>query len=370
MDQPIRPQPGNSNWSGLSEKLARTIMPGAKPSERVTSISEIRIADGTVAIRDEAHGIDETLSGVEMSFAWPAIARSFAATGRFVWRGEMIDVSASVADVVAALAGTRAGLKVRLNGAPFKIAFDGHMTRTPTFKLEGTLAADTQSLRQALAWGGLKPLPGGGFGRFALKAQMNVLGGTVALAPVNVEMDGNTAEGVMAFTTDGRATLQGTLASEELDLSPFLSTLHVLRTAQREWSPMPLVLDGLTGLDLDLRVSARRILLGPAALGRTGLAANLREGRLTLAIGESQAFGGMLTGSMTIGKTPTGAEVQSQLQFTNVDLEPCLGGKRVRRNQHMAFGGGEGFRRDATFAFRVLIGIDACPQAEDEGKRE
>src|SRR5262249_54535214 len=69
---------GSSNWSGLSEKLARTLM----PAERVTTISEIRIADGTVAIRDEVHGIEENLSGVEMSFAWPAIARSFAATGQ------------------------------------------------------------------------------------------------------------------------------------------------------------------------------------------------------------------------------------------------------------------------------------------------
>lgn len=316
---------GSSNWSGLSEKLARTLMPDVRPAERVTSISEIRIADGTVAIHDEAHEIDESLSGVEMSVAWPAIARSFAATGRFVWRGETIDASASIADIVAALTGARAGLKMRLSGAPFKIAFDGHVTRTPTFKLDGTLAADAPSLRQALVWGGLKPLPGGGFGRFALKAQMNALGGTVALAPVNVEMDGNSADGVMAFTTDGRITLQGTLASDEIDLTPFLSTLHVLRTAQRDWSQVPIVLDGLTGLDLDLRVSARRISLGPAALGRTAVAANLREGRLTVAIGESQAFGGTLTGSMAIGKAPSGGEIQSQLQFTNVDLEPCLG---------------------------------------------
>lgn len=316
---------GSSNWSGLSDKLARALMPDAQPAQRVTSISEIRIADGTVEIRDEAHGIDESLSGVEMSFAWPAIARSFAATGRFVWRGERVDASASIADIVAALTGARAGLKMRLTGAPFKIAFDGHIARTPTFKLEGTLAADTPSLRQALVWGGLKPLPGGGFGRFALKAQANVLGGTVALAPVNVEMDGNSADGVMAFTTDGHITLQGTLATDEIDLSPFLSTLHVLRTAQRDWSAVPIALDGLTGLDLDLRVSARRISLGPAALGRTAVAANLRDGRLTVAIGESQAFGGMLTGSMAIGRAPAGGEIQSQLQFTNVDLEPCLG---------------------------------------------
>src|ERR1043166_1725120 len=40
---------GSSNWSGLSQKFARTLM----PAERVTTISEIRIADGTVVIRDE-----------------------------------------------------------------------------------------------------------------------------------------------------------------------------------------------------------------------------------------------------------------------------------------------------------------------------
>jgi AsmA protein len=290
---------GGSNWSGLSQKLARTLM----PAERVTSISEIRITDGTVAIRDEVHGIEENLSGVEMSLAWPAIARSFAATGRFVWRNETIDASATIADLVAALTGAR----------------------TPTFRLDGTLAADTASLRKALGWGGLKPLPGGGFGRFALKAHMNVLGGTVALSSVNVEMDGNRAEGVMAFTIEGRSILQGTLAADELDLTPFLSTLHVVRTADRDWSPVPLMLDGLTGLDLDLRVSARRISLGTAALGRTALAANLRQGRLTVAIGESQAFGGVLTGFIAVAKTPSGGEVESQLQFANVDLETCLG---------------------------------------------
>jgi AsmA protein len=316
---------GSSNWSGLADKLAQALMPGVTPADRVTSISEIRIADGTVAVRDDVHGIDETLSGVEMSLAWPAIARSFAATGRFVWRGEMIDASANVADLGAALTGARAGLKLRLSGAPFKLAFDGHVSRTPTFRLEGTLAADTASLRQALVWAGQKPLPGGGFGRFALKAQMSMLGNGVALSAVNVEMDGNTAEGVMGFAVEGRKTLQATLASDDLDLTPFLSTLHVLRTTEHDWSPVPIVLDGLTGLDLDLRLSARRISLGTAKLGRTAVAANLRDGRLTITIGESQAFGGVLTGSMAIGKAPSGSEVTSQLQFADVDLETCLG---------------------------------------------
>lgn len=315
---------GSSNWAGLAETLARTLGPGAKPADAGPSFSEMRITDGTIVVRD-AGGVEETLSRVDLSLAWPSISQSFAATGRFVWRDEALDASVSVNDLLAALVGERAGLKLRLAGAPFKLAFDGHVSRRPTFKLEGTLAADTHSLRQALVWAGQKALPGGGFGRFAIKAHTNVLGGTIALSGVNVELDGNTAEGVLALASDGRTMLQGTLAADDIDLTPYVSTFRFLRAAERDWSAVPIALDGLTGFDVDLRLSAARIALANARLGRTAVAANLRDGRLTVTIGESQAFGGVLKGSFVIGKSPAGAEVKSQLQFADVDLENCLG---------------------------------------------
>ncbi len=70
----------SSNWSGHIETLARTLKPGP---DRPASFSEIRIADGTIILRDEAYEIVETLANVEMALAWPSISRSFAATGRF-----------------------------------------------------------------------------------------------------------------------------------------------------------------------------------------------------------------------------------------------------------------------------------------------
>src|SRR5205807_1020552 len=146
-------------------------------------------------------GILETLTDVEMSLAWPAIAKSFVATGRFVWREEPIDLSLSLNDLPAALEGERTGIKLRLSGQPFRVGFDGHVSRRPTLKMEGTVAADTQSLRGALAWAGQRPLPGGGFGRFALKAHTTLVAGTIALSGVNIELDGNSADGVLAFAT-------------------------------------------------------------------------------------------------------------------------------------------------------------------------
>ena len=155
---------GRSNWSSVVATLARTLKPGAKQSEHVMSFSEIRMTDGTVAINDAAHGVAEFLSGVEVSLAWPSIARSFGATGRFAWRGEKFDISASAGDLFSVLTGDRSGLKVRLAGAPFKVAFDGHMSNRPTLKLEGTVAADGPSLREALRWAGRQPVDGSSFG--------------------------------------------------------------------------------------------------------------------------------------------------------------------------------------------------------------
>ncbi len=309
----------SSNWSGHIETLAQNLKFGPGPS---ASFSEIRIEDGTVILRDEASKTVETLANVEFALAWPAISRSFAATGRFAWHSAPIDATVSLTDFVAALQGDRSGLKLRLSGAPFKFAFDGYISHRPTLKMEGTLAADAASLRDALRWAGQQPPPGGGFGRFALKAQTNVVGGTIGLSGANLELDGNVAEGVLTF--DGRQTLQGTLAAEGLDLTPYISTVRLLTSREQGWDSKPIRLEGLDGFDVDLRLSAARVSVANAKLGRTAVAATLRGGNLTVAIGESQAFGGVLRGTFGVAKSPAGADFKAQLQFSNIDLEQCL----------------------------------------------
>ncbi len=315
-------QNGRSNWSGLIESLARG---QTQTAPRLASFSEIRIDNGTIVIRDVAHNSTETLNNAELSLAWPSISKSFGATGRLVWRDEPVDLSLTLSDFAAMLTGNRTGLKLRLAGTPLKVAFDGSLSSKPTLRVEGTLAADAASLREAMRWTAQKSLPGGGFGRFALKAQTSVVGGTIALTGVNMELDGNSAEGVLTFATDGRQTLQGTLAADTLDLRPYVSTARLFTANRRQWDSLPIVLDGISGFDLDLRLSAAQVQLTDAKIGRTALAANLRSGHLSVAIGESQAFGGIIRGSFAVADSDPGIDFKAQLQFADVDLESCLG---------------------------------------------
>jgi len=312
---------GQSNWSGLIAALARSQSPDA---QRPAAFSEMRIKDGIIAVRDQERKIYETLDNVELSLAWPSISKSFGATGSFVWRAESVNASLTLGDFAAALAGDRTGVKLRFASAPMKAAFEGALSVKPTLKIQGTVAADSDSMRDALVWFGKNPLPGGGFGRFAIKATTNVTGGTISLSGVNVELDGNTAEGVLTFAADSRKTLQGTLASDTLDLTPYISTVRLLTSSRRQWDSEHISLDGLAGMDLDLRLSAAKVMLAEATLGRTAIGANLRDSHLVITIGEAQAYGGVIKGSVTLANFDGGVDVKSRLQFTNVELESCL----------------------------------------------
>jgi len=313
---------GDSNWGGLITALARSQKPGA---QRRAAFSEMRINGGTVTLHDRTYNATEQLDDVNFSLAWPSISKTFGATGRFVWHEQPVDASMTLADFPAALTGGRTGLKLRINGKPGKIAFEGGISVIPTLKIEGTLAADSPSLRDALVWAGQKPLPGGGFGHFSIKAQTNVIGGTIGLSAVNVDLDGNIAEGVLTFVVDGRKTLQGTLAADKLDLTPYVSTVRLLTNNQHSWSSSRIALDGLTGSDFDLRLSAGKVIVSNAEFGRTAIGANLRGGQFVITVGEAQAYGGLIKGSLSLADRDEGVDVKSQLNFDEVDLESCLG---------------------------------------------
>jgi AsmA protein len=316
----VRDGNGESNWTPFIDTIVRTMKPGA---ENQLSFSEIRIQDGLLTYQDAANRVSETLDDIELSLAWPSISRSFAATGQFDWRGERVDGSISASDFIAALSGDRSGLKARLASPPLKLAFDGTVANRTSLMMEGKLTIDSPSLRNALRWAGQPPPGTGGFGGFALKARANVVGPSIALTNVNVELDGNVAEGVMTYANNGRQTLQATLAAGNLDFTPYISTFRLLASGARDWNRQLFDLNALSTTDLDMRLSAAKVTVGSSKLGRTALGANLRNGALALSVGEAQMYGGIAKGSFAIARADSVADIKAQFQFIDVDLQAC-----------------------------------------------
>ena len=150
-----------------------------------------------------------------------------------------------------------------------------------------------------------------------------MVGASIALTNVNVELDGNVAEGVMTYANNGRQTLQATLAADALDFTPYISTFRLLASGARDWNRQMFDLNALSTTDLDMRLSAARVTVGPTKLGRTAFGANLRGGALALSVGEAQVYGGLARGSFGVARSDTVADVKAQFQFLDVDLQAC-----------------------------------------------
>ncbi|QDL98720.1 AsmA family protein [Rhodopseudomonas palustris] len=317
----VRNADGRSNWTPFIASLTRTMKPGLDDQ---VSFSEIRLQDGELSYRDDTAGIHEHIGDIDLSLAWPSISRTFAATGQFDFRGERIDGSITIADFIAALRGDSSGIKLRLAGAPMKIAFDGTVANKSALSLTGTVTADSASLRNALRWAGQEPPGAGGFGRFALKARANLMGPSVALTNVNVELDKNVAEGVMTYSiAGGHQGLQATLAAGSIDVTPYMSTIRLLASGARDWNRQLFDLSSTDPVDLDMRLSAAKVTIGTTALGRTAISANLRGGALALSVGEAQVYGGIAQGTFGIARSDRAASVKAQFQFNDVDLQTC-----------------------------------------------
>jgi len=306
-------------------------------ADRALWFSDISITDGRLVYRNDADHALEGIDDIDLKFSLPSVLHSFSAAGQATWHNERLDGSFTISDFIAAVGGEKSGLKFRLSGAPLHLSFDGVMTNKTSVLLEGTLNADGKSLRGLTRWVG-RDLPGeNGFGPFSLKARANVVGDAVALTAVSSSLDGNAAEGVLTFnSTTGQQTLQGTLAADTLDLTPYIGTIRLLASGAHEWNRQAFDLSALSDTNLDVRLSASKVTIGSTKIGRTAFGANLRSGALALSIGEAQVFGGLLRGSVAIDNAGNAANLKTQLSFTDVDLEAAgaeLFGTRALRGR-------------------------------------
>ena len=161
----------------------------------------------------------------------------------------------------------------------------------------------------------------------AARAQSDTVGGVVALSNVNVEVDGNAAEGALTLSTDGHRLVQGTLEADALDPDALLIRRPAVG-AER---------DAIGTRCRSRSAWFQRPQSRPAALPRPASSSRPRSSDAPRSppicatassistIGEAEAFGGTAKGGLGFAVANNGIGVSSHMQFVDVDLNDCLG---------------------------------------------
>jgi AsmA protein len=266
----------------------------AIPPANIT-LGRFIIRDGVIDYADETAGQHNEATAVNIDVSWPSTSQAATGSGSLIWRDQPVEFNASLATPMALLAGGVSPMRFALASKPVRIAFTGKVLQLDNLQVEGDASLTTPSVRQAIEWAGTPMGPGAILGAASLKGKIKWIGSSISFSQASIEFDGNSAEGALSVSyTRGRPTFQGTLDFEKLDLTPYVEASRADMNANGSWLAAPARLPTLTACDLDIRVSAGAVIIGAKHLGRAAAAAAIKDGRLTVTIGDAQLYGGHL----------------------------------------------------------------------------
>ena len=264
---------------------------------------------------------DTLLSDVTGTFAWPGGAGDAEVGGRANWRGVPATFSAVLDTPSMLSSGGSTDGSLRLRSPVLDLSLNGAIVGGAHPHAEGRLSASTIDLRgflRALD----TPVPQlGAFREASLSAEASLSPERLALSAVQLGLGDMSFEGAMVVHDNaGRPALAGTLATERIDLNPFLAALPPLDAPDTAWSAAPLPTRSVADDDIDLRISASKARIGSLAFEDGSLSLQSGHGRMELSVGEARAYDGLLKGRVVATIDGDITEVRGDVSVSRLDL--------------------------------------------------
>lgn len=234
-----------------------------------------------------------------------------SAKGTFIHNRRTITFDTLIGVVGDRRAAHRLPISATLKSDLARISLEGRVSLGQGLQLSANNARlETPNLRDLAAWLGYDWPVRKGFEAFRAEGNLDFVDGNMSLQKATLALDGNDADGALFMTVgQGHPTLDATLAMRRLDLAPYLDVqsgasggwLDVLRGAALPGLPI------LSDLDVDVRLSAERVTVGSAALGRGAATITAKQGRVIADVAEIELAGGLGSGSLQLSLDGTGA---------------------------------------------------------------
>ncbi|SNY92486.1 Uncharacterized protein involved in outer membrane biogenesis [Cohaesibacter sp. ES.047] len=291
-----RDKDGNSSWDMTGGSIVTTAPDNGRLTlaENIT-LGRFWISGGKLHYRDEATGQDENIDDIVLQFEWPSTEERATIEGRFDWRGQPISLMARSDKPTELFGGALSPLTAEISSPLFEMKGDGTAGTMANLQLEGDFSFKTSSLRDFLGWIDLPVGSVGGLEEASMTARANFAGESVAFSDLSLMLDGNRADGVIQldFRRD-RALVQGTLAGDSLDLTPYFGN----REGEVPLVDQPLSLNDMGRADLDIRLSANQVVMGSMTLGRAAATLVTRDQQMSFSLGEAYVYGGRIEASL------------------------------------------------------------------------
>lgn len=252
-----------------------------------------------------------------------------------------LDLDVQYQEMTAALSGTVGGLDALMAGRTVPVDLKGRALGIDLV-LSGTMAPTAQGpFNLSLSasgedFSGLKPVAGDlpRLGAFDLKTQLSGSGKALKLEPFSLTLGRTDLAGTLSVKLDGvRPSVSGSLASDTLDLAPFMGgeggsaaggTPASGSNDGRVIPNDPLPLDGLKAIDADLDYKAAKVLLENGAVTDLSAKLTLAKGDLNLKPLTLTAFDGKIKQAVRLNASGQTPQLNVDGAVENLDLGALL----------------------------------------------
>ena len=323
---------GRKNWRIAGSAVANQAAVAAPATAGKASppladlqLGRLKVTNGTILYDDLVSGTREEMAAVDLDIAWPSVSATVSGRGTLKWRGEQIEFTALLATPLALMRGGGAPARFAIASTPLRASFSGTAMGADVLRLEGEASVSTPSMRRTIEWLGTPMGTGPILGAAAIRGSVGIVGASVSFDRATIELDGNSAEGALGVTFAGaRPAVHGTLAAERLDLSAYFEAIRADLIAEGSWLVAPARLAFAEAVDADIRISAAEMILGSIRIGKTAAAVGIKDGKLDIAVGEAEFYGGNLAARIAAGLEGEVLATTAHAKFTDVSALVAL----------------------------------------------
>ncbi len=285
----------------------------------------VSLVDGSARLKSKSGSSDLWIDDINVTLDWRTLGASASLAGTVRFRGQSADIAAMIARPSELLRGEQSALSLKIDGPALSLSAEGNLASAPRPQYTGRLAASAPSVRKLVETGGYfvdLPAP---FEDFALTCEASLSAASASFSGLHLQLDGNEYEGALAVLFGGKKpVLSGTLAANLLSLRPFLEGLPAGIARDGQWSHDLFDLEGATFADLDLRVSASRLILPEIEMSDAAFSLLSQNGRLEVALVGAKAYQGEIRGRASFTANSDGIEVRASGAMTDVDVAALL----------------------------------------------
>ena len=307
--------PEGDVWQVLSEarRVRDETETGSKPD--MSKVPNVKLGlfsvlDGIINYNDIRSGRTEIVSNLNGALSWPATRSPWKFNGNGIWRGDSVDVAMDAMAPVMLLSGGQSEISAEIRSEPLTLSFKGEANRFADLFFSGELNATSPSLRRTINFLGGDVGPGSSFSDFSAQGAISGTLQDMQIQGAQLALDGNDFSGSLRLskTETGINRLSGTLATDSLKASPYLSQFGSVEGIKS-------LFDILDGTELDMRLSAKSANLDDIVV--TDFAGSLiaRDNQFKIDIGNANVGDGIIVGNLMVsdnGDTvSTGAEIDA-----------------------------------------------------------